>query len=186
MFYRSYIFKNHNGIYYFRYIIPKRFRDTLPNIGREIRKSLKTKSRTESLSKSIRYKVFVEDFITQLESMDYSIEELEQGFALLKRLDDLKLQIQSAPYLSDNLDDFIRGLTSHEQSLIEKSQDQYNKLKKKNGAVSPHIVRHEQQVPLEEDRVSVTSLIDRYLGERTKNTTPKTIEGYKTHLNILR
>jgi integrase len=127
----------------------------------------------------------MEDYISQLESMECTIEELERGFELLKKLDDLQLKSKEPPYLTTNLDDFVQGLTRYDELLIEKSQPHYNALKKEKGTTPTHIRQFEPIPTKPEHRTSIASLIEKYLHERSKNTRQSTINGYQTHLNTL-
>jgi len=48
----TYIIKNHDGIFYFRYIIPPQLKSFFPNNKREFRKSLKTRNRRIALQEA--------------------------------------------------------------------------------------------------------------------------------------
>ncbi|MDQ7090545.1 MAG: hypothetical protein Q9M50_07855 [Methylococcales bacterium] len=68
----SYIVKNHNQIYYFRFIIPKKLKHLFSNHKREIRRSLKTRSRRIALQKA--RKLYV---IMDIDKVEQEVEKLE-------------------------------------------------------------------------------------------------------------
>ena len=120
----SYLFKNRFGIYYFRVRIPKRIREQHDLHKTEIKKSLRTKNRSEALCLARNW--WVEMARTDYETVMADLQEVEnaiyredkllaEGRALLKKLDNL----ESKPdYIPSDTNQFMHSLSPFQMKAI--------------------------------------------------------------------
>ncbi len=88
----TYIVKSHNGIYYFRYVIPIADAHFFPNNCREIRRTLKTRIRSEALKRARIYWVkMTKHKIDQIEKEIYADDnKMQRGNFLLNEFEQFK------------------------------------------------------------------------------------------------
>lgn len=129
----SYLFKNRFGIFYFRVRIPKRIREQHNLHKTEIKKSLRTKNRSEALCLARNW--WVEMARTDYETMMAGLQEVEdaiyredkllaEGRALLKELENL----ESRPdYIPSDTDQFMHSLSAFQMEAIVFTSEYFGK-----------------------------------------------------------
>jgi uncharacterized protein DUF6538/carbohydrate-selective porin (OprB family) len=108
----SYIVKNHNGIYYFRYVIPKAHLHLFPLNSREFRRSLKTRSRSESLRRAKVYwvKLMENKVLDFEEDMSGWQNKLKKGVNLIDSM--LPITLMFSPWTGFMNFNFSTGASS--------------------------------------------------------------------------
>ncbi len=120
----TYLVKNHNQIYYFRFVIPKDLQHHFPNHKREIRKSLKTRNRRYALQEARKLWVAMQTNIDEIES---EIDDLEEGLILFNKLERAE---KLAKYKNNSriVDAFLANLSKQEEGLLKQAIEHNNEL----------------------------------------------------------
>jgi integrase len=80
--YGEYYFLDKNGVFYFRIITPKQLRLSLPDLQKEVRRSLKTASKNKARKEAIRlYFIMTNKFIEHIETLEYIDKAIKYIYA---------------------------------------------------------------------------------------------------------
>lgn len=172
----SYIIKNHNGIYYFRYVIPKSDLYLFPNNSREHRRSLKTRCKSEAIKRARVYWVRMMDKKIQNIEQDISQweNELKLGSSLLEQIDSYENSYHST-FDSSNYDEFVSQLSNYDVRCIEL----VTKYRQSQATESPP----NKSISTEPHSQVLSKIFNEYLVDKG-SIEPKTSEGYTRHLNL--
>ena len=116
----TYIIKNKNGIYYFRYVIPLSDAHLFPKNRREIRRTLKTRIRSEALKRARVYWVKMTDRkISNLEQeiSDWQVK-MRRGTTLLDEFKSFDSSYEQT-YSTDTYEEFIAHLSDEDIFCLE-------------------------------------------------------------------
>ena len=175
----TYLVKNNNGIYYFRYVIPIADAHLFPKNRREIRRSLKTRVRSEALKRARFYWVKMTELkITRIEQDIYADnDQVQRGNEILRELEQFK-DLRGKLY---DYEEFITQLSNDDIYCLElASKHQFSKSKQLT-VTSPRTVTADgsnQYPPFVLKDLFATHLKEKGALES------KTVEGYTRHFEL--
>ena len=174
----SYIVKHTNGIYYFRYVIPKPRIHSFPRNKREIRRSLHTRHRNTALQRAKIYWVTLMTE-TDIDSYEYQLNEWEKKIRHgLKVLDELErydanyenANSSDACYDSTLKDEYMAHLSDYDIECLElATKERHNNLQQVQTAP--------QQLP--NSPTSLHTKFEEYIAEKG-HIRDKTIRAYRS------
>jgi integrase len=179
-----YIIKNHNGIYYFRYVIPEHLRHKFPNNRREIRRTLHTRSKHEAVKKAKFYWVAIMTKNTLDIDIDFESQAraeevmLGRGAYLDSELTKLK-QAYEETFDPEPMSIFTGNLNSHDVDclnlLVAHRSTNHNK---SNTTIT--------EVPLSipDNRKEIVKIVAEFLDEKKGAITAKTFDDYNYQLRL--
>lgn len=176
----SYIVKHANGIYYFRYVIPKHDTHLFPN-KREIRRSLATRSRNEAikLARIYWYKVMVDKTIPSLETQITEWElKLRNGKRIKDELAAFEKNYQNN-FDSTDQDEFIAQLSNYDIDCLT-AIEEYEKSKKAPPPSSTTLI---EPKALTTNTKLLSTVFDEFIVEKG-DLPARTVRGYQRHFNL--
>lgn len=184
-----YIIRNHNGIYYFRYIIPTLHRHKFPNNKREFRRTLNTRNKSEAIKRAKFYwvKLMTSKKIDLDDDLDVQIraEEamLKHGVVISDKLDTLA-KAYDANLDSEPLDIFLAGLNDYDKKCLnlygnfrqgQKDREKSQQLNQPSSTQGRHP---------SEPRQLLSKVVEDYMGEMERSITNKSFQDYKRQLGL--
>lgn len=176
----SYIVKHTNGIYYFRYVIPKSRTHRFPLNKREVRRSLHTRHRVTALQ---RAKVYWVALMTEINinGYEHQLNEWEKkvrhGLKVLNELERYDANYENASsldicYDSTLKDEYLAHLSDFDIECLElATEEKYkNSLKPQ-----PHTTPQQPSSP----PTLLTTVFDEFVGEKG-HIQDKTIRAYRS------
>lgn len=179
-----YIIKNHNGIYYFRYVIPKHLRHKFPNNNREIRRTLHTRSKHEAVKKAKFYWVAIMTNNTLDTDIDFESQAraeevmLGRGAHLDSELTKLK-QVYEETFDPEPMRIFTGNLSSHDINCLNLLAD--HRSTHHNKSNTP-ITEVPNSIPGK--RREVVKIIAEFLEEKKGAIAAKTFDDYNHQLRL--
>lgn len=171
----SNIVKNHNGIFYFRYVIPQNEKHFFPNHKKEFRKSLKTRLKSEALNKAkflwVKMKENIQkeyqDVFDQVENEDHKWRtDITRGLQLVHRYESLDNDIEG-------YDLFFDSMSKYDRECFILATDQ-------NASLDSSNFTQNKTVNVKNDYL-ISELIDKFIIEKALSIkNQKTLDTYKS------
>ena len=185
----SYLIKNHNGIYYFRIVIPVAYRIYFKHNSREFRRSLNTRSQREAIEKARLWIIKMKDIFNNFPETDSERENyfLDQEERLRKGRDVFNRLTEADTLSNENIDiriidSFFDLLTVEESQWLQEYNDFINRNKVSCKSPIESITNTNVNSNIAPSRV-LSDVIDEFISIKShKGLRNKTIIGNKQKL----
>lgn len=179
-----YVIKNHNGIYYFRYVIPKHLRRKFPHNKREIRRTLNTRSKYEAVKKAKYYWVSImtknnlgNDFDCEIQARAEE-EMLGRGAYLDSELKKLQQKYEET-FDPEPMNILLGNLDSYDKKCLDLLA---NYRSAKSDESSTTVTESANSIPT--NRKDIVKIVAEFLAEKKSSITTKTFDDYSHQLKL--
>lgn len=182
-----YLVKNHNGIYYFRYVIPQIQRHHFPNNKREYRRSLKTHCKSEAIKRAKYYWVTIMTSISNKNMQDPDTE-MRRELEMLRIGASVQHQISihqeeyEKTYFSDPMDMYIGSLSDYEKECLDiHTQHEYARENSRPDIQANTTLPPNNPIT---PRKRIDDLVTTFLNDKKEFIEPKTYADYQQQFKL--